>query len=75
MIEANVELVEDAVTQTQTSMLAASRLVLGGFELRSDFEIVRYPDRYEDERGATFFREMMTRLERLQTQPVNAGQR
>jgi len=32
-------------------MREASVDVLSGFELRSDAKIVRYPDRYMDERG------------------------
>jgi DNA polymerase-1 len=33
------------------AMAEASRIVLAGFELRSDCKIIRYPDRYMDERG------------------------
>ncbi len=32
-------------------MAEASRVVLAGFELRTDAEIVRYPERYSDPRG------------------------
>ena len=32
-------------------MAEASRVVLAGFELRSDAKIVRHPDRYMDPRG------------------------
>ena len=32
-------------------MVEASRVVLGGFELRSDAEIVTHPGRYSDPRG------------------------
>ena len=35
----------------QTAMREASLEVLDGFSLRSDAEIVRYPDRYMDPRG------------------------
>lgn len=37
--------IEDVVAATQAAMAEASRVVLGGFELRSDAKIVRYPDR------------------------------
>jgi hypothetical protein len=33
-------------------MAAASAKVLGGFTLRSEAPLFRYPDRYIDERGA-----------------------
>ena len=33
-------------------MAQASREVLDGFELNTDVEVVRYPDRYMDKRGA-----------------------
>ena len=32
-------------------MAQASEIVLGGFKLRTDAKLVRYPDRYEDPRG------------------------
>lgn len=43
--------IDDVVAATQAAMTEASRVVLGGFELRSDAKIVRYPDRYVDPRG------------------------
>ncbi len=36
---------------TQDAMREASAVVLDGFELRTDAEIVRHPDRYSDGRG------------------------
>ena len=32
-------------------MKQASEVVLGGFALNSEAELIRYPDRYRDERG------------------------
>ena len=32
-------------------MCEAGRIILDGFELRTDADVVVYPDRYEDERG------------------------
>jgi DNA polymerase I len=32
-------------------MAHASAAVLNGFELRSEAKLIRYPERYEDERG------------------------
>ncbi len=36
-------------------MAQASAIVLDGFQLRSDAKIVRWPDRYMDERGWEFW--------------------
>ena len=33
-------------------MAEASAIVLDGFRLNSDADVIRYPDRYSDERGA-----------------------
>jgi DNA polymerase-1 len=40
----------DIATMRQ-AMAEASRIVLDGFELRTDVHVVRYPDRYMDSRG------------------------
>jgi len=42
---------ETAVTITQQAMAEASAAVLGGFKLRSEAKLFRYPDNYHDERG------------------------
>jgi len=51
LIEAPLDALEAAVEAAQQVMSDASAIVLGGFRLRSDAKIVRYPERYEDERG------------------------
>lgn len=51
LIEAQMDELEHVVQATQAAMSEASRIVLGGFELRSDANIIRYPDRYMDARG------------------------
>lgn len=51
LIEADVAEIDDAVAQTRRLMQRASRVILGGFEVRTDADVVRYPDRYVDERG------------------------
>jgi len=43
--------ISEVVAQTQAVMAEAGRLVLDGFELRSDAEIVAWPNRYVDKRG------------------------
>jgi len=52
MIMAPLDRLDADIEKTKTAMLEASRVVLGGFEVGVDVEqIVRYPDRYMDERG------------------------
>jgi DNA polymerase-1 len=51
LICAPVDHLEADVARMQQAMVEASRIVLDGFELGTDAKIVRYPDRYMDERG------------------------
>jgi hypothetical protein len=62
LIEAAADDIEAAVDQARRAMDKASELVLYGFRLRTDFEVIHWPDRYHDDRGAAFFDELMTRL-------------
>lgn len=50
------------VRETQCAMAEASRIVLGGFELRSDAKIVRHPERYSDPRGERMWGTVMAIL-------------
>ena len=51
LIEAPTDEIGDAVCLMQSCMALASRMVLSGFELRTDAEVTDYPDRFEDEKG------------------------
>jgi hypothetical protein len=51
MIEAAISDIDDVVKKCAESMLRASRIVLKGFEVGVDSEIIKYPDRYVDTRG------------------------
>ena len=55
LIEAPLSALDEVVVATQTAMSDASAAVLNGFRLRSDAKIVRYPDRYMDERGTVMW--------------------
>jgi hypothetical protein len=63
LIEADANDIDAAVDQARQAMDQASELVLYGFRLRTDFEVIRWPDRYRDDRGAAFFEELMHKLE------------
>ena len=49
LIVAPLEELDDRVAQMQETMAEASRIVLGGHEVRTDANIIRHPDRYMDE--------------------------
>ena len=51
LIEAPFDELDEAIHTTQAAMAEASKIILGGFELHSDAKVIRYPDRYMDERG------------------------
>lgn len=51
LVEGEADEIETVAAATQAVMAEASRVVLAGFELRSDAKIVRHPERYSDPRG------------------------
>jgi DNA polymerase I-like protein with 3'-5' exonuclease and polymerase domains len=51
MIEAPLTDINNAVEKCKQAMLRASRIVLNGFQVGVDSDVVKYPDRYMDERG------------------------
>ncbi len=59
LIEAPIEELDAAIETTQRLMRQASSIVLEGFELGSDVKVVRYPNRYMDERGTVMWNTVM----------------
>ena len=51
IIEAPLEQLDQVIEQTKMIMAEASAIVLDGFRLNSDADVICYPDRYSDERG------------------------
>jgi hypothetical protein len=49
----------DDVNAMQAAMAKASRIILDGFELRSDVHVVKYPGRYHDKRGDLMWDQVM----------------
>src|SRR5262245_23781382 len=47
----------------QAAMAEASRVVLDGFEVRSDAKVIRHPDRYSDGRGERMWQEVFELIE------------
>lgn len=66
LVEGPADSIEETVGNAQAAMREASSIVLGGFELESDAEIVRPPNRYVDERGAEMWGSIMSILGELE---------
>jgi len=64
LIEATTDDIDRAVADTEAIMAEASRIVLDGFELRTEAKVVRHPERYMDDRGKRFWNEVMSILPR-----------
>ena len=63
LIQSSIEEIEQDSQATMKIMGDASEFILQGFRLRSDVEIVRYPDRYFDERGEKMWDTIVRLLE------------
>lgn len=61
LLEAPLNTFHHDVKKLQTIMTEAGALILDGFEVRTDADLVIYPDRYQDERGIEMW-EKVTRL-------------
>jgi DNA polymerase I len=65
LICATLDRLDEDKSKMQAAMTEASRIVLGGFELRTeckDAEVVRYPNRYMDSRGRVMWQRVMALL-------------
>ena len=64
LIEAPLDEIDGRVAELQACMREASRVVLGGaLELGSDAKVVRWPERYMDERGAVMWETVARQLD------------
>jgi hypothetical protein len=59
LIAAPLDQLDHDIERMTGAMAKASRVVLDGFELRTDVNVVRYPDRYRDPRGATMWQRVL----------------
>lgn len=62
LIEAPLEILPQEVARMQAIMAYASRVVLGGLELRSDAMLIPFPERYSDPRGKRMWDTVMELL-------------
>jgi DNA polymerase-1 len=70
MIEAPFATMDEAVRLTQQAMSEASVAVLGGFRLRSEAKVIRYPERYMDPRGEHMWTTVWDLIDEYVQQPV-----
>ena len=56
LVEGSADEIEDVVMTTRECMRRASEIVLDGFSLDTDSEVIAYPQRYSDERGETMWK-------------------
>jgi hypothetical protein len=59
LICAPLDVLDTDVARMQNAMREASRIILDGFELGTDAVLVRYPDRYMDDRGTIMWDRVM----------------
>ena len=59
LIMASLERLDDDVAAMRAAMGEASRVVLAGYELKTDVKVVRNPNRYMDPRGEVMWRKVM----------------
>jgi DNA polymerase I-like protein with 3'-5' exonuclease and polymerase domains len=62
LICAPLERLESDIAGMRAAMAEASKIVLAGFELRTDATRVLYPDRYQDPRGTMMWQRVMDLL-------------
>ena len=67
LIAAPLERLDHDIARMKDAMRESSRVVLNGFELGVDAEIVRYPDRYADPRGAVMWNRVMDLIQQRQS--------
>ncbi|MBV8611898.1 MAG: hypothetical protein JO034_31215, partial [Singulisphaera sp.] len=63
LVEAPADRIDDVTTETQAVLAEASGIVLGGPTLRSDAQIVRFPDRLLDDDSRAFWGRLMGYLD------------
>src|SRR6516225_850581 len=59
LICAPLDRLDADITLMRQAMAESARAVLAGFEIGTDVSIVKYPDRYMDERGAVMWQRVL----------------
>jgi hypothetical protein len=71
LICAPLDRLEADIAEMRAIMAEASRVVLGGFELHTDVNVVRFPDRYLDPRGAVMWDRVMELIAKRLSVPMS----
>jgi DNA polymerase I-like protein with 3'-5' exonuclease and polymerase domains len=72
LICAPLERLEQDIAGMRAAMVEASRIVLSGFELRTDVMRVYYPDRFQDPRGERMWQQVMELIAKRTNKSVSA---
>ena len=64
LLQAPADELESTVAAAQTAMAEASRVVLKGFEVKTDVELTVWPERCTDERGSALWQKINAQLEK-----------
>jgi DNA polymerase I-like protein with 3'-5' exonuclease and polymerase domains len=75
LVEAPSESIDEAIATTREAMNAASRVILRGFELKTDVQIIRSGERYRDDDGSRLWTIVSRTLAELQAGRAVPGQR
>jgi len=70
LICAPLDRLDKDIARTQAAMAEASRIILNGFELRTDVNVIRYPDRYMDPRGVVMWEKVRGLIEAIERAKV-----
>jgi len=63
LIAAPLSRFDEDVAAMQAIMSEAGRYVTGGLDIRTDADVIRWPDRYMDERGEVMWRKVIGLLD------------
>jgi hypothetical protein len=66
LLQSPIDKIDDDVEKMKSIMARASKIVLGGLELKTDVDVIRYPDRYRDEGAYIKWNEIIETLETIE---------
>ena len=64
LIAAPLDRLDDDIVEMREIMSKAGRAVTGGLDIRTDAEVIKFPDRYMDERGKKMWDKVITLLDK-----------
>ncbi|MEO2036094.1 MAG: hypothetical protein ABGZ35_28815, partial [Planctomycetaceae bacterium] len=73
LVESAADDIDATVAATEAAMREAGEMILGGFQLRTDADVVTYPARYRNERGEEMWSRVTEIVNDLNTVPGQLG--